>query len=114
MEQEIQNISTNIENIFNNQNIMNEKINGILELIGQQQLQITSLITINNQQNYVLDNLSNKIVELSNKLSDTSIQIFNNSIDVSGIPNDIQQISQQIESLRQTMEKWKFYDNSIY
>lgn len=109
MDENTEKILSSIKGLYDNQEVLNEKINSILEFATRQQLQIDTFQQIINQQSMMFNNFNNKILDISNKLSDIQIQFQNNIGDISNVSSDIQAVSNQVENLRQVLEQWKLY-----
>lgn len=96
-----------------NQQVLNEKIDYILQLSGESSLKFNKFEEDLNNQKLFNNEMYNKINNLTNKLSDIQIEYQNLANDIPSFTNDLQNISNQIENIKQLLDQWKLYQ-SIY
>ncbi len=92
-----------------NQSRINEKVDSILELLGNQYNSTQELKQNANNQNFALNSYEQKINNLSSQLSDLQIQFQNSFGDIGSLASDIQTLSYQIDSIKQTITQMKIY-----
>ena len=109
MDSNLEDIIRGLNVLAENQNRINQKVDSILELTGNQYQSIEDLKLNANNQNFVINNLVQQIDKINSKLSDLQIQFQNSTGDIDTISNDLQSLSMQIENIRQLLTQWKFY-----
>lgn len=107
----IKNINENIIRLFDNQNILNEKLNTISDYMNKQ-----DIYNENTQQqlNNINILLKNNIDQIQNKFADLSIFIQNNMNDISTISSSIQILEYKIEEIKRSIDQQIYYANNVY
>ena len=97
-----------INGLYENQKVINEKLNAILMLHDELNKKIAQAQEIESQLYNLSINL-NKLDFLKNKMSDIEITLQNTSSDHDNISNSITEVMNHIDSLSRSFQQWKFY-----
>lgn len=97
-----------INGLYENQKVINEKLNAILMLHDELNKKIAQAQEIESQLYNLSMNL-NKLDFLKNKMSDIEITLQNTSSDHDNISNSITEVMNHIDSLSRSFQQWKFY-----
>lgn len=106
--QEVEPIIQSIKGLYENQNIINEKLNAILMIQEELDKKMTVIHGIESQLYNLSINL-NKIDVLTNKMSDIEILLQNTSSDHDTINSSIADTINHIDSLSRSFQQWKIY-----
>lgn len=97
-----------INGLYENQKVINEKLNAVLMVQDELNKKITQTQDIESQLYNLSINL-NKLDFLKNKMSDIEISLQNTSSDHDNISNSITDVMNHIDSLSRSFQQWKVY-----
>lgn len=95
-------VNNMLDQIIQNQNVLNEKIDKIATMTYTNQQNINNIIYALNEQNRIIINMQNKM---------NDIEIMINNIDSNNNDTQIQEIMSQINDLKDQFTQWKFYSS---
>lgn len=95
-------VNNMLDQIIQNQNVLNEKIDKIATMTYTNQQNINNIIYALNEQNRIIINMQNKM---------NDIEIMINNIDSNNNDAQIQEIMSQINDLKDQFTQWKFYSS---
>ena len=104
-------LNARFEVLSQNQNIINEKINSILDLFGRQYNDISEIKNENRNQQALLNAMIYDISMIKAKFSDLEVQIQNSDGNMVDINNSLSNLSYQIDELKQLINEWKIYSD---
>lgn len=104
-------INNNMNNLSKNQEVINEKINSLIDAaVNQQNFNISFLQQIEN----IRMNFDSNINVINNKFSDLQILIQNDFNDIDNITHEIQSLSSKLDDIKFSIDQWIKYSENVY
>lgn len=104
-------INNNMNNLSKNQEVINEKINSLIDAaVNQQSFNISFLQQIEN----IRMNFDSNINVINNKFSDLQILIQNDFNDIDNITHEIQSLSSKLDDIKFSIDQWIKYSENVY